>query len=64
MSCKFCEGQCSCHISPPCSHCVTHVECEICGQQVCEDKTVLVMHGATEDRAWACPDCAERYEQE
>lgn len=36
---KFCPpncGGCSCHISPPCTHCVDH-GCPVCGDHDCDD---------------------------
>ena len=56
--CNFCDGQCSCHLNPPCGFCETHEICEVCGQQVSTDTaahTVDVVDGS--ERIF-CPDCA------
>jgi len=47
--CKFCEGQCS--------FCTSHIECEICGQQVCEDKAEEVTDNSDGSKLLICPDC-------
>jgi hypothetical protein len=60
MSCSFCEGQCSCHINPPCGFCTSHVECDICGQLVCEDKATEVTNKSDGNKITVCPDCEER----
>lgn len=52
MSCEFCDGCCSCHIKAPCSYCVTHVECEECGETLCEDRAMK------EGDRMLCPECA------
>jgi len=62
MSCKFCDGQCACHVSPPCSFCVDHTECEICGQKVCIDKAEEVMDNKDGSKILICPDCLEAAE--
>jgi len=55
--CKFCEGQCACHINPPCSFRESHIECEMCGQQVCADKTEEVTDNSDGSKLLICPDC-------
>lgn len=55
--CKFCDGGCACHVSPPCSFCVAHIECEICGQQVCEDMTEEIADSLDGTTFKVCPDC-------
>lgn len=62
MSCKFCDGQCACHISPPCSFCTEHIECEVCGQIVCADKTEEGMDIRDGSTISVCPDCMEAAE--
>lgn len=62
MTCKFCEDQCACHINPPCSFCTDHMECEICGQRVCIDKTEEVINKTDGDKLLVCPDCQEAAE--
>jgi hypothetical protein len=57
--CKFCNGVCSCHQNPPCGHCVSHVECAICKQQVCKDKAQSIKDTASCDVLFICPDCME-----
>lgn len=57
MRCNFCEIQCTCHVNPPCSFCVDHVECELCGQLVCESETEEVVNELDGDKFLCCPDC-------
>ncbi len=59
MTCNFCDGQCSCHVNPPCSFCVTHVQCDMCGQVVCEDKVEEVVDKKDGTLLNICPDCAD-----
>lgn len=60
MTCKFCDESCACHINPPCSFCTSHIECDICGQMVCEDKAIRVEHPnrMINEPIAICPDCA------
>lgn len=37
MKCVDCDGYCSCHVSPPCWHCVVHAECVACGGLTCNE---------------------------
>lgn len=55
--CDFCDGQCSCHINPPCSFCEGHVECELCGKKVCVDKAEEVMNKLDGSKILLCPIC-------
>jgi len=50
--CKFCEGQCSCHTNPLCGFCTSHIECNVCGQLVCNNKV-------EEGKDIMCPDCCD-----
>lgn len=59
MTCNFCDGQCACHINPPCSFCESHIHCEICGQLVCADKAVELYDNTDNSSILVCPDCAE-----
>lgn len=61
MVCKFCEKECSCHISPPCGFCTTHVSCDLCGQLVCEDKAIEFQDNTDGSAILTCPDCDEAY---
>ena len=61
MMCDFCHECCSCHINPPCGFCVTHIECEKCGQLVCEDKAEEMTDTRTKEVVRMCPDCASKY---
>lgn len=57
--CNFCDGQCDCHLNPPCSFHEKHLECEICGQMVCEDNTAELTNTTTGEKILVCPDCEE-----
>lgn len=48
--CNECDGQCTCHIEPPCSFCVEHEECDVCGCVTCEK----------DEDTGLCPTCKER----
>jgi len=62
--CNFCDGQCACHINPPCGFHESHYECEICGQLVCEDKKVILHSNSDNDEIIVCPTCAKDMEDE
>jgi hypothetical protein len=56
VNCKYCEEHCSCHLTPPCSFCVTHIECDVCGGIVCKNEAIELM-GSDGDKIYICPEC-------
>jgi len=58
MKCKYCEGQCICHVgNPPCSHCEKHLMCDMCGEIFCQDLEDI-------DNPAVCSECMEKKEEE
>ncbi len=54
--CRFCEGQCSCHLNSPCSFCVSHITCERCKKVMCKEYAVEIKG---RNSTLVCLDCAE-----
>lgn len=61
MKCDFCEKCCSCHHNPPCHFCTVHIECEVCGAVVCEDKAEEMTSTSDGTEVIMCPHCASEY---
>jgi hypothetical protein len=57
--CKSCDEECTCHITPPCSYCITHRYCDICGDVSCLSKMTVVMNQSDGDQKQICEDCME-----
>lgn len=55
--CKFCEECCSCHIIAPCSYCIEHVTCDICGEKVCISNATVFTDALDGSSIYVCPDC-------
>jgi len=47
------EDGCTCHINPPCSYCVSHAECDVCGE---------IVHNRDIREYLICVDCEEDQE--
>lgn len=57
MTCPVCEYCCSCHISAPCSFCMTHSSCDICGTVTCDlEDFINPSNGETYS---VCSECLE-----